>query len=66
MKICLVAITGWRHHTKHCREAKIKDIPAGGLGTEISGLFADVGLYSNIPELREHEIEPASFEGSGL
>jgi hypothetical protein len=51
-----------RHHTKHCREAKIKDIPAGGLGTEISGLFADVGLYSNIPELREHEIEPASFE----
>jgi hypothetical protein len=51
-----------RYYTKHCREANIKDVPAGGLGTEISGLFANVGLYSDIPELRGHEIEPASFE----
>jgi antitoxin FitA len=38
------------------------DIPAGGLGTEISGLFAKAGLDADIPELRGHEIEPASFE----
>jgi antitoxin FitA len=36
--------------------------PAGGLGTEISGLFAKAGLDSDIPELRGHEIKPASFE----
>jgi plasmid stability protein len=38
------------------------DLPAGGLGTEISKLFAKVGLDSDIPELRGHEIKPASFE----
>jgi plasmid stability protein len=39
-----------------------EDVPAGGLGTEISALFAKVGLDSDIPELRGHEIKPASFE----
>jgi hypothetical protein len=28
------------------------DNPSGGLGTEISGLFAKVGLHCDIPELR--------------
>jgi antitoxin FitA len=37
-------------------------IPAGGLGTEISALFAKTGLDSDIPELRGHEIKPPSFE----
>ena len=39
-----------------------EDEPAGGLGTEMSSLFAKVGLDSDIPELRGHEIKPASFE----
>jgi plasmid stability protein len=39
-----------------------QDVPSGGLGTEISALFADVGIESDIPELRGHEIKPASFE----
>lgn len=38
------------------------DVPASGLGTEISGLFTKAGLDSDIPELRGHEIKPASFE----
>jgi plasmid stability protein len=38
------------------------DVPTGGLGTEISSLFAKAGLDVDIPELRGHEIEPASFE----
>ena len=37
-------------------------VPAVGLGTEISALFAKVGLDSEIPELRGHEIKPALFE----
>jgi len=36
--------------------------PAGGLGTEISALFAKAGLESDIPELRGQEIKPLSFE----
>jgi plasmid stability protein len=36
--------------------------PAGGLGTDISTLFAGAGLTSEIPELRGHQIEPPSFE----
>jgi plasmid stability protein len=36
--------------------------PAGGLGTEISGLFAKSGLDFDIPELRGHQIEAPSFE----
>ena len=39
-----------------------QDVPAGGLGTEISKLFAKSGLDSDIPELRGFEIKPASFE----
>ena len=36
-----------------------EDIPAGGLGTEIAGLFAKRGLISEIPELRGHTIRSA-------
>jgi plasmid stability protein len=42
--------------------AKDEDVPAGGLGTEISALFAKAGLGSDIPELRGHKIKPPSFE----
>jgi len=42
--------------------AKEEDVPAGGLGTEISTLFAKAGLESDIRELRGHEIKPPSFE----
>lgn len=44
------------------RNAVNGDVPAGGLGTEISRLFARAGLDADIPELRGHEIRPASFE----
>jgi antitoxin FitA len=37
-------------------------VPSGGLGTEIATLFKKVGLVSDIPELRGHEIKPATFE----
>jgi plasmid stability protein len=37
-------------------------LPVGGLGTEISALFAKFGLDSDIQELRGHEIKPAFFE----
>jgi antitoxin FitA len=36
--------------------------PSGGLGKEISALFAKVGLDTDIPELRGHTIEPFEFE----
>jgi hypothetical protein len=36
--------------------------PAGGLGTEISSLFGQAGLTSDIPELRGHTIDIPSFE----
>ena len=36
--------------------------PARGLGTEISKLFAKVGLERGIPELRGHQLKPAKFE----
>jgi len=36
--------------------------PAGGLGTEISALFATAGLTSDIPELRGYTLQPATFE----
>ncbi len=38
------------------------DTPAGGLGTEISSLFAKAGLDAEIVELRGHRVTPASFE----
>jgi plasmid stability protein len=39
-----------------------ENLPAGGLGTEISALFAEGGLDSDIPELRGHGIKPALFK----
>jgi antitoxin FitA len=38
------------------------DLPAGGIGTEISALFAKIGLDSDIPELRGHELKPPRFD----
>lgn len=38
-----------------------EDAPAGGLGTEISALFAKAGIDFDIPELRGHEIKPPAF-----
>ena len=38
-----------------------QEVPASGLGTEISGSFPDEGLYSDIPELWDYRIKPASF-----
>jgi antitoxin FitA len=35
---------------------------AGGLGTELSQIFAKHGLDSPIPELRGWDIKPPSFE----
>jgi plasmid stability protein len=43
------------------RSAVNEDVPAGGLGTEISSLFAQAGLESDIVELRGYEVKPASF-----
>lgn len=42
--------------------ANERDVPSGGLGTEISALFAKIGLESDIAELRGHDIRPALFE----
>jgi plasmid stability protein len=39
-----------------------EDASGGGLATEISALFAKIGLDPDIPELRGHKIRPASFE----
>jgi len=39
-----------------------EDTPSGGLGTDISSLFAGTGLKSDVPELRGHAIVPAEFE----
>lgn len=39
-----------------------EDAPTGGLGAEISGLFAKTGLDFDIPELRGHGIKPAQFD----
>lgn len=39
-----------------------EDVPSGGLGTEISALFAKAGLDSEIPELRGHQVKPVSFD----
>jgi antitoxin FitA len=42
--------------------AKEEDSPVRGLGTEIASLFRKVGLDADIPELRGHQITPASFD----
>jgi len=39
-----------------------ENVPSGGVGTEIASLFSEVGLASDIPELRGHEIKPVEFE----
>jgi plasmid stability protein len=39
-----------------------EDTAAGGLGTEIAGLFRATGLREDIPELRGHAVAPATFE----
>ena len=39
-----------------------EDLPAGGLGTEISGLFTKIGLDRDIPELRGYGLKPPSFK----
>jgi len=45
------------------RSAAIQeDVPAGALGTQISALFARIGLDSDIPELRGHLVMPPLFE----
>ena len=56
----------------HSMEEEVRDIlrsavaadetPSGGLGTEISRLFAKVGLSEDVPELRGHAVAPAKFE----
>jgi antitoxin FitA len=56
----------------HSMEEEVREIlrdavkdesrPAGGLGTELSALFSKVGLRSDIPELRGHEVVPVDFE----
>ena len=38
------------------------EVPAGGLGTEISGLFSRVGLDADVAELRGHTIKPAPLK----
>ncbi|MGA9504936.1 MAG: hypothetical protein WBV31_10900 [Terriglobales bacterium] len=35
-------------------------LPAGGLGSEIAGLYTKIGLESGIPELRGHRVDPRS------
>jgi plasmid stability protein len=38
------------------------EISSGGLGSEISALFAGTGVDFEIPELRGQAIKPASFD----
>jgi antitoxin FitA len=44
------------------RNAVNQETPSGGLGTEISMLFSKTGIDSDIPELRGHDVRPASFD----
>ncbi len=41
---------------------RAEDAPSGGLGTDISSLFVETGLSSDVNELRGHAIKPARFE----
>ena len=41
---------------------KDQDAAAGGLGTEIASLFANVGLEEDIPELRGYQTKSARFD----
>jgi plasmid stability protein len=40
----------------------VDDVFTGGLGSEISSLFAKVGLDADIPELRGYQVDPAFFD----
>jgi plasmid stability protein len=44
------------------RNAAKEQDTLGGLGTEIASLFTKIGLDTDIPELRGHEIKPTSFD----
>jgi plasmid stability protein len=45
------------------RSAAVEEpLPTGGLGKEIAGLFAKVGLEADIPELRGHKLKPFDLE----
>jgi plasmid stability protein len=44
------------------RNAALDVQPARGLGSAISGLFAQAGLVVDIPELRGQEIQGVSFD----
>jgi len=45
------------------RSAAVEEpVATGGLGKEIAGLFAKVGLEADIPELRGHKVKPFDFE----
>ena len=45
------------------RDAAKEEVnPVRGLGTEIASLFKKCGLEADIPELRGHDIKPASFD----
>jgi len=56
----------------HSMEEEVRDIlrsavaadetASGGLGTEISRLFAKIGLSEDVPELHGHAAVPAEFE----
>ena len=39
-----------------------KDATQGGLGSAIASLFTNIGLETEIPELRGHKVKPASFK----
>ncbi len=41
---------------------RTEDAPGGRLGTDISSLFVETGLKSDVPELRGRAIVPAEFE----
>jgi antitoxin FitA len=38
------------------------DSQDGGLGTEISALFSEIGLEGEVPEIHGHLIAPATFD----
>lgn len=46
------------------RAVEEEALPASGLGTEIAGLFAKVGLKADIPELRAGDCLKATGEGA--
>ena len=39
-----------------------EETPSGGLGTDISRLFMEIGLDRDVSELRGYTIKPAVFE----